>query len=110
VWKRRRRVKKGNPHNIKIELLYNMSKPFIPRDKPKSWVLFICAGLIGLLAFGPVIGLGIYLETNWLRRMGVAGFFVCWCVMAVSGVISVVGGLSGRYRNLEPKDWKDQVW
>lgn len=87
-----------------------MSQPFIPRDKPKSWVLFICAGLLGLLAFAPIIGLGIFFEANWLFRLGVVGFVACWCLMAVSGVVTAVGGFSGRYRNLEAKDWKDQVW
>jgi len=87
-----------------------MSQPFIPRDKPKSWVLFICAGLIVLLVFAPIIGLGIFFEASWVRGLGMFGFFMCWCVMAVAGVISAVGNISGRYRNLSAKDWKDQVW
>ena len=87
-----------------------MSQPFIPRDKPKSWVLFICAGLIALLIFGPIIGLGIFIDANWLRQLGMLGFFVCWCVGALTGVVLMVGNLSGRYRDLQAKDWKDQVW
>lgn len=87
-----------------------MSQPFIPRDKPKSWVLFICAALIALLAFGPIIGLGTLVEASWLYQLGIVGFVACWCVMAVSGAITAVGGLTGRYRNLVAKDWKDQVW
>ena len=87
-----------------------MSQPFIPRDKPKSWVLFICAGLIALLFFAPIIGLGILFEANWLRLLGMFGFFVCWCVGAVAGAVLAVGNFSGRYRDLRAKDWKDQVW
>jgi hypothetical protein len=87
-----------------------MSQPFIPRDKPKSWVLFICAALIALLFFGPIIGVGIYFDATWLRQLGMFGFFACWCVGAAAGVVLTVGNLSGRYRNLQATDWKDQVW
>lgn len=87
-----------------------MAEPFIPRDKPKSLVVFICAGLSALLVFAPIIGMGIYFGTNWLRQVGVLGFVACWGVMAVSGVVSTLRNWSGYYKNLVPRDWKDQVW
>lgn len=87
-----------------------MSQPFIPRDKPKSWVLFVCAGLSALLVFAPIIGLGILVEAHWVRLLGIVGFVMCWYVMAVAGVIAAVGSFSGRYRDLSTKDWKDQIW
>lgn len=87
-----------------------MAEPFIPRDKPKSWVVVICASLCGLLVFGPFLGLAIFLDSSGLRYFGILGFTTCWVAAAVSGIIAILGIFSGRYKRLVARDWKDQIW
>ena len=85
-------------------------KPFIPRDKPKSWVIFVSAGLIGLLVAGPLVLLGDFLAWGWL--IGLATLILVLCVFAgfVMWIIFAVGHVSGRYQGIGEKNWEDQVW
>lgn len=87
-----------------------MSKPFIPRDKPKSWVVFVCAGLVALLGFGPVLFLAKFLDSSALFSVGEAGLTVCAGLMFLSWPVFMIGLLMGKYKNLPEKEWKDQVW
>lgn len=87
-----------------------MSRPFIPRDKPKSFVVFICAGLLGLLIFGPIAFLGGLREISAIYYLGAGGFVVCWTVMAINMLVFFVGLIGGKYRDLQPRAWKEQVW
>jgi hypothetical protein len=87
-----------------------MKKPFFPNDKPKSFVVFLCAGSSALLICGPIMGLGIFFEANWLLNLGELGFLLCWVVGFGSGLVLSFGNWSGRYEKLEPREWKDQVW
>jgi len=87
-----------------------VSEPFIPRDKPKSWVIFISACLVGLLVFAPVAFLGVALEIQFLRYIGMAGLVACWTAAVLSWIVFRLGTASGKYRNLSARDWKEQVW
>ena len=87
-----------------------MSRPFIPRDKPKSWVIFICGVLIALLGFGPVAMFGGALEIGPLYYLGVAGFVACWVAATVAWLVFIVGLIAGKYRKLPPRPWSEQVW
>jgi len=49
----------------------NSTKPFLPRDKPKSWIVFIICGLAGLLIAGPLMFSGIMFEIEALEFLGV---------------------------------------
>ena len=83
-----------------------MSRPFIPRDKPESWVVFFSALLVALLVFGPLV----FLAEGWLYRVGSVGFIACWVVAASMWVVYRIGTGTGRHNKLEPRPWKDQVW
>jgi hypothetical protein len=80
---------------------------FIPANKPKSWVLFQLAflALIGvslLTFFAPIpSGRGTVLHTL---------FLVLWAVGFIAGVVYAYGFFSGRYRNLQSRPWREQVW
>jgi len=87
-----------------------MAKPFIPRDKPKSWVVFICAGLLAVLVFGPLLFLAKFVDSGALFSVGAAGLFVCGGSMILSWPVFMIGLLMGKYKNLPEKEWKDQVW
>jgi hypothetical protein len=84
-------------------------QPFIPRDKPKFFVVAILFGLVGLavglLAF--VAGsLGLVAVENLLRP----AFFICWCVMAFCMVGFLAKQWGGRYHGLQERPWKEQQW
>ena len=87
-----------------------MSRPFIPRDKPKSWVIFICAVLVALLGFGPMGFLGGVFDVRPLYYLGVSGFVACWVVGVIAWFVFAAGLATGKYRNLPARSWNEQVW
>jgi hypothetical protein len=84
-------------------------KPFIPRDKPKSWVVGILAGLVGL-SVGLVGFVAAWVGINWLKLLAIFFFAVCWLVFAATWFVFVFGLLTGRYKNIQPKVWSEQLW
>jgi cation transporter-like permease len=84
-------------------------KPFIPRDKPKLWVIGVLSGLVGIVAGGIAFTAAAF-EFQAIKLVFVTIFVFCWSVLAVSWVGFFIGSLSGRYKKLEPKRWKDQQW
>ena len=85
-------------------------KPFFPKDKPKSWVMGISSGLVALLIAGPVTILGVYLELSIVKTIGTTIFILCWVIFAVTWFVFAIGMLSGKYRNLQEKEWGEQIW
>ena len=86
------------------------NKQFIPRDKPKSWIIFICSGLVCLLVASPIAIGGSVLKIKFLQMTGIFLFDLCWSTMAVMFVVGIINRIIGRWKNIEEKDWKDQVW
>jgi hypothetical protein len=85
-------------------------KTFIPRDKPKSWIIAILSGLGGLFIAGPLIFLGYFLEWEFLKYLGMVLFAGFWLDFMLMGLLFMVGSLQGKYKNMSEKDWQDQVW
>ena len=85
------------------------TKPFIPRDKPKSWVVFVLSGLIGL-AFGLCAFASA--SQGWLTAKTIfsVGFILCWAIGAAAVITCAHGMLTGRYGNIQDRPWEDQVW
>ena len=85
-------------------------RPFIPRNKPKSWVLAILAVLTGLFVAVPIMLAGHYLHLGFIKGLGT--FVFCFCVITFfcMWVIGLVKMLAGKYRCIEERDWKDQMW
>jgi len=84
-------------------------KPFIPRDKPRSWIVFVLSVLLGL-AFGLcAFAAGSY---GWsiAKTVLTTGFAACSGVAALAGITCGIGMATGRYGNLQEKPWRDQVW
>lgn len=84
-------------------------RPFIPQDKPRFWVIFILAGLI-TLAVGLAAFVAAWLELRLIEKILMTLLKLGWGVMAVSWLGFAFGVVSGRYRNLKSKAWKEQVW
>jgi hypothetical protein len=85
-----------------------MGQPFIPRDKPKSFVIFVSAGLVALLVCGPIAFLGAYFEFEPLRYLGFIGAFSCAAAMFVSWPVFMFGLLTGKYRELPQREWTER--
>lgn len=85
------------------------SRPFIPNDKPRSWVIAVCSGLCGL-AVGLVAFVAAFAKLQLLKSLALIAFVSCWVVLALSGLSFLVGLLSGRYRRVEARPWSEQVW
>jgi len=84
-------------------------KPFIPRDKPKSWVVFVLSALLGL-AFGLCAFAAASHGWPIAKTIFIAGFATCWAVGALAGITCGIGMATGRYGNLQEKPWRVQVW
>jgi hypothetical protein len=85
-------------------------RPFIPNDKPKSWVIGILSGIAGLLVAGPFLVTGTHYEITAINEIGQLLFFFCWLSCAIFCLIFVVGLSSGKYKNIEQKEWHKQLW
>ncbi len=88
----------------------NNEKSFIPRDKPKSWVLGILAGLIALVVASPIMFLGAYFKYSIIKNLGITLFVACWGTFAISWLIFFIGMLGGKYKNIQEQDWSEQLW
>jgi len=88
-----------------------MSKghPFIPKNKPKFWIMGIIAGLAGL-GFGLLAFVATLFGFPLLMGFFTVGFFACWAMFVVSWFGFVLGMLGGRYHGLTEKPWHEQVW
>ncbi|MDD2274139.1 MAG: hypothetical protein PHP95_05585 [Desulfuromonadaceae bacterium] len=85
-------------------------KPFIPRDKPKSWIIGILAGLTGLLIAGPLLFVGYFFRLQLLQYLGRTLFVVCWLTFALMWLLVIAQSLRGKYKKMSEKEWRDQVW
>ena len=86
-----------------------MARPFIPRDRPKSWVIFVLACLAGLL-FGIVAVFATWRGLSAVESLSRVLFFLCWLAAAMCWLYWRVGTASGQYHNLPERPWRDQVW
>ena len=84
-------------------------KPFIPRNKPRSFVVFVLAVLFGL-GFGLVAFVSASQGWAGLKAFCVGGFALCWVVAAAAGITCGIGMLTGKYEHLSERPWRDQVW
>ena len=85
------------------------SRPFIPTDKPRFWVVFTLAGLVGLAA-GLVAFAAAWSDFEALSAVFKVVFVICWAVGAFSWVGFAAGMLTGKYRGMVDRPWKEQLW
>jgi hypothetical protein len=85
------------------------ARPFIPRDKPKFFVVGVLSGLCGL-GSGVAAFAAAALAIPPLKTLCLFLFFVCWLAFAISWFGCLIGYFSGRYEHLATKPWREQVW
>jgi len=83
---------------------------FIPKDKPKSWVIFNVSGLIGLLVAVPIFVLGACLESEIVENIGTRLLLLCLIVGIPAWLIFAAGMVSGKYRSIKTRKWRQQIW
>jgi hypothetical protein len=85
------------------------AQPFIPTNKPRSWVIFNCACLLGI-AFGLLGFVFTWVGLNVVAFLPISLFAISWLVAAIFWLVFMSGLLSGRYTKLQHKKWSEQVW
>ena len=78
--------------------------------KPKSWFAFWAGAALGFLFFLPIAVVGLSYEKIPFFLAGLSGAAVAWLVAAFMGLRLATGMMEGRYRNLQPMPWRQQVW
>ena len=86
------------------------NKPFIPKDKPKSFVTGILSSLLGLFVAAPILITGKYYDNNVIENLGYFMFISFWVLFAASCLVFIIGLSNGKYKNLEEKEWNEQQW
>jgi NO-binding membrane sensor protein with MHYT domain len=81
-----------------------------PRSKPKSWVLANLAFSTGVLVAMPILLVGLHYDLGFIKGIGIFLFAVCGITYVCMLAIRFVKTLSGKYRYIEERDWKDQTW
>jgi hypothetical protein len=87
----------------------NKERPFFPINQPKFAVVFVTAGLIGML-IGLIGFTAGWFRIIWLMKTMIWLFMICWAIAAISFIGFVSGMITGRYRKMEPRSWKKQIW
>jgi len=87
----------------------NKGRAFIPRNKPRSWVIGVLSSLFGS-GSGLIAFVAAHTDLLLVKWISSTLFLLCWLVFAVSWIICFVGSITGRYHDIEDRDWKEQVW
>lgn len=80
------------------------------QDKPKSLVIFLIGLFAGLLVFLPLAVVGLTLEKITMFLTGTAGVAVSFLLAAFMGFLFATGLRAGRYKEMHPLPWREQVW
>ena len=79
-------------------------------SQPKSWFAFLTVAAIGFLVFLPMAIVGL----NYMRipyfLAGLTGAGVAWLLAAATGIFLASRIVAGRYKDLQPMPWREQVW
>jgi hypothetical protein len=85
-------------------------KSFIPQNKPKSWVFGVFSVLSAVLFAGPLSIAGIHYSLPKVEFVGRAMFWLSWAIGVVSWLIFMAKLVGGKYRGIQEKSWKEQIW
>lgn len=85
-------------------------KSIIPRNKPKSLVLCIIAGAVGLFVAGPAVYAGTLFGCQLQAVLGRFLLAACAGTFAFMWSLFMAGSVTGKYEKLEAQDWTHQKW
>jgi hypothetical protein len=79
-------------------------------SQPKSWIAFLIGAGAGFLLFLPMAIVGLAYERIPFFLAGLACAGVAWLAAAGMGIRLASGILEGRYKDLQPMPWREQLW
>ena len=79
-------------------------------SQPKSLVAFLGVAGVGFLLFLPLAVVGMAYAKPPFLLTGLAGAGIAWLAAAAVGIWLANGVMKGKYRDLHPMPWRDQVW
>lgn len=78
--------------------------------QPKSWIGFLAGVGVGFLLFLPIALMGLaHARIPWFLA-GLTGAAFAWLAAAFMGIRLATGIRQGRYRDLRPASWREQLW
>ena len=89
--------------------MHQSQETFFPTDKPRSWVIAVSSGLIGLL-FGSLTFVGYFIGSHFLFNASRFLFAICGLVVLLMMLIFLVNSASGKYREMRSSKWRDRPW
>lgn len=84
-------------------------RPWTPA-KPLSWFAFLAGVGAGFLFFMPMTLVGLACEKIPLFLSGMGGIAVSFLAAAFMALKLATGLYEGRYRDVHPAPWRQQVW
>jgi len=82
----------------------------VPHNKPKSWVLVRVAFVTNVLVAMPILLVGLHYDLVSIKGIGIFLFTVCGITYVCMLTIYFAKKLTGKYRSIEERDWRDQTW
>jgi hypothetical protein len=79
-------------------------------SQPLSWFAFLLGVALGFLVFAPLTLLGVAYEKIPLFLTGMTGIGLSFFAAAFMGLKLATGIADGRYRDVHPAPWREQVW
>ena len=77
---------------------------------PLSWIAFLAGTALAVGLFAPIAIAGWHLEAIPLFLAGTGGFALTSLAAAFMGLLFTASLAAGRYRVLETRPWREQVW
>ena len=85
-------------------------RSYLLRRKPKSWILIVASGLFGFLIGGPFLLAGRIYAIDSLQQVGMGLFRICWAIAVVMLCVYLWRLATGAYKNIDERDWNEQLW
>ena len=82
----------------------------IPRKAPKSFVVATIACMGGVLFAGPLMLVSFYVGLKAIFLLGQLIFALCCGFGVACGFFFIFGLMTGRYRNIQERSWREQIW
>ena len=78
--------------------------------QPLSWFAFLAGVALGFVLFVPMTFVGVAYEKIPLFLTGLTGIAISFIAAAFMGLKLASGIAQGRYRELHPAPWREQLW
>ena len=82
----------------------------IPRNKPKSVVIFFLVLLFSICVAAPIAWAGVYLELGSMKSFGIFLSFMGILAALICLSVYFAGVFSGKYKNIQDQEWNKQLW